>query len=433
MSTAALNDIGVALQSVLYYVAACSTIRKCAHRRRRQKEAVRARTEKAQIEMEQPGLYDHPLPFATNPHWEEEMRLGPGPPRRDRRKAEKPESKWAKMRSGTEHMLEGGISDLPAEEEVDRIDTQSTIETEEVEGWNRSRYQREDEELWGHDVNHPARVENAIGHPRSFAKGSTIGLVGASRAPGDRTEKYHYTVRCPPVNELHPPVVSSPPTNGGQMKWMLQPPPNAKIMEGKQRANRSRAGTGGSSQKEAALSKRSAQGSISRKRQSSSQRSRRSRATQRETGVYDFGDELVDGSSEASYKKRRPPPIPISEDRRSSSTPPRHASSDARPPLKTLASSPLVVNASNASAMYATHIQSKPFRDLLTPSNVLNSKTVGDGRRQSNHDREGSVVSVAKDEVSVPTLESLFPYTFRFPDPEIERGDVLRQRWSMDI
>jgi len=46
------------------------------------------------------------------------------------------------------------------------------------------------------------------------------------------------------VNDLHPPVVSTAPRSRLETQWMLQPPPRAKVMAGKERASRDRSGTG---------------------------------------------------------------------------------------------------------------------------------------------------------------------------------------------
>ena len=78
-------SIMVAIQSCIYYYAACSPCNKCLNRRKRRQEAVREKKLKAEIEDQQPGLYRHPSPFSTNIYWQEEMLLGPGPPHRKKR------------------------------------------------------------------------------------------------------------------------------------------------------------------------------------------------------------------------------------------------------------------------------------------------------------------------------------------------------------
>lgn len=54
----------------------------------------------------------------------------------------------------------------------------------------------------------------------------------------------YYVGRNPPVNDLHPPIVTTTPYDTESMKWMLQPPPAVSIMNGKEKPscekNRSR-------------------------------------------------------------------------------------------------------------------------------------------------------------------------------------------------
>lgn len=211
-------------QSAVFYYLSCAPCTKLAYQRRRRKANQRAKVEKAATEMEQ-GLYQHPSPFSTNIYWREEMVLGPGPPQkkgnRDRDKHKTESSRG--LRSGG-----AGSSSLTGTSSADTVVVDEAGEQEEQErrsgeGWNRTRYQREDEILWG------IGGESASGRDRS----STTGSRGN-----------YYVARNPAVNDLHPPVVSTQPTHRSETKWMLQPPPSAKIMEGKVKASRSRSGSG---------------------------------------------------------------------------------------------------------------------------------------------------------------------------------------------
>lgn len=155
------------------------------------------------------------------------MTLGPGPPQkkgnRDRDKGKAESSR--RLRSGGT-----GSSALTGTSSADTIveDENGNHEVRHArrsgEGWNRQRYQREDEILWGVD-------------------GDTSEVISRS---GSASGSY-YVARNPAVNDLHPPVVSTQPTHRSETQWMLQPPPRARIMEGKERATRSRSGSGVSS------------------------------------------------------------------------------------------------------------------------------------------------------------------------------------------
>lgn len=80
-------------------------------------------------------------------------------------------------------------------------------------------------------------------------KGKPTGMSPVSRSASGNAS--YYQARNPAVNDLHPPVVSTQPTHRSETQWMLQPPPKAKIMEGKEKTNspnrsRSRSGSGAS-------------------------------------------------------------------------------------------------------------------------------------------------------------------------------------------
>ncbi|KAL9007513.1 MAG: hypothetical protein Q9173_007236, partial [Seirophora scorigena] len=219
LSTSNMSWFWRGFQSAVFYYVSCAPCTQMAYRRRRRKGAARSKNGE---EMDQ-SLYPHPSPFTTNIYWREEMALGPGPPqkKRDREKERQQRSKGSHRDLMTGNSNDTGTSS--ADTMVATSPLQGVAEMEQErrseEGWNRRRYQREDESLWGLDDG------SEDGHPF--------------------TETY-CTARNPEVNDLHPPVVSTQPTHRSETKWMLQPPPSAKVMEGKERALRSRSGSGGS-------------------------------------------------------------------------------------------------------------------------------------------------------------------------------------------
>lgn len=175
--------------------------------------------------------------------------MGPGPPK------QKGESKNASQRAlntagqGSSYAGSTAMSSEPPSSPTN-VTESSRISGD---GWNRKRYQREDEALWGHDISGPGqRIMDAIARAGSSA-GRLLDL-GLSRNGPLREEESpspsnYYLAKNPPVNDLHPPVVSTAPSNRDETRWMLQPPPAAKIMEGKERVNRSRASSNGSSRR----------------------------------------------------------------------------------------------------------------------------------------------------------------------------------------
>ncbi|KAH8591677.1 hypothetical protein B0O99DRAFT_663594 [Bisporella sp. PMI_857] len=257
-------SLPVAIQSVLYYILSCSTCNKVIHRHKAKAQAQKDRIEKHRIETEQPGLYRHPSPFRTNPYWESEIAMGPNPVRKSK---PKPESNSESLRAlntagqGSSIASSRALSTEPPS-------SPSAIEGSRIsgEGWNRKLYQRENELLWGIDTPGPRqRLKDAINKASSTAGRLFEGrlsvfaddIEGSSDSEdGNEDNIGAYSVgKNPPINDLHPPVVTTIPTNKAEMSWMLQPPPSAKVMEGKERVSsvRSRADsnisnrTGGSS------------------------------------------------------------------------------------------------------------------------------------------------------------------------------------------
>ncbi|QSZ30412.1 hypothetical protein DSL72_004935 [Monilinia vaccinii-corymbosi] len=243
-------SIDVALQSVAFYVLSCSTCAKISHRRKAKAQAKRERVEKHALETEQPGLYRHPSPFSTNPYWAEEIMMGPGPPNKKGDKKDKNGSQRGinTAGQGSSYASSTGMSTDPGSsptvvEEGSRISG---------DGWNRKRYQREDEELWGRDTHGPGhRIMDAITRASESA-GRMFGVDGrpSSTHGSDGNPESYYIARNPPVNDLHPPIVSTAPRSREETRWMIQPPPSAKVMEGKERvSSRNRAGSRGSSRR----------------------------------------------------------------------------------------------------------------------------------------------------------------------------------------
>jgi len=107
-------------------------------------------------------------------------------------------------------------------------------------GWNKKRYHRPDEEVLEEIEEHDSRQGPVR---QDITMGSSIGISGwATSKPAPA----YYTARCPPVNDLHPPVVSTLPTSRSDREWMKAKPPSAAFMEGKKGItdlNRNKSGT----------------------------------------------------------------------------------------------------------------------------------------------------------------------------------------------
>ncbi|KAI4193039.1 MAG: hypothetical protein LQ346_004028 [Caloplaca aetnensis] len=434
-----------------------------AYRRRRRKGAARSKSERQMGE----GLYPHPSPFSTNIYWREEMALGPGPPlkKKDREKGRQQRARGGGTEPGSSRDLVTGNSTGTGTSSADTVVASSSLRgTAEVEqgrqsedGWNRRRYQREDEFLWGFDT-------------------------GSEDGHAFRNE--YCTVRNPEVNDLHPPVVSTAPTHRSETRWMVQPPPSAKVMEGKERANRSRSGSGGSNgssrRGELGLGRQIGERMVEEKRRKgkttepTAVSAAMSRATSAESATSNMatsgqrhdrhgappparilGNTVFSSSSSAEAKS---PPLKIPTNEQS----PRIFTTAAaiRPPLQTIVSSTFISPAVSASASPPAlppaapgtkpALQLRPpllqttsnsslrmLQELVSPSTVLKSlpPSATDQVKSPPPDDDND----DEEELEIPEVESLWPPLLS--DSSGSRGDVIgvevggsrRERWSCDI
>lgn len=430
-------SLDVALQSVAFYVLSCSTCAKINHRRKAKIQAKRERAEKHELETEQPGLYRHPSPFSTNPYWTEEIMMGPGPPKK---KGDKSESKNASQRAlntagqGSSYASSGAMSTTDAGSSPTAATEGSRLSGE---GWNLKRYQREDEALWGHDTHGPGqRIMDAIAKA-----GSTAGRLiesrlsrGGSGPVEEENPGTYYLAKNPPVNDLHPPVVSTQPASRDETRWMLQPPPPAKVMEGKERVNRNRAGSNGSSRKGGDTTPLSRQvtgrlvdaklqrGETMPSREDSGSKTPSSRRPRGQRHERSRSQSLESsGSSEGGItRKRKPPPISVSTDGASSRDKAVHipipsersemGEKPARPLLTTIiSSSNIVPTVSSGNGHLA-------LQELPHPSSnsAVNSRAPSPSNPLSRLSP-----SVNAMPASIPSVDSKFPgaSTFKFPPP----------------
>lgn len=267
----------VAAQSALFYFLACTPCNQLQHQHKTRRQARKDKEMKERIVMEQPHLYMHPDPFHTNPYWDEEIRMGPSLPKK--RKNSDAASKSTSQRRLTAASRDGGrpsigtgssvvvsMSDMASsiasprpstspvplpglgstptmvpEEDPTSPTLSKTVSISTSADWNMKRYQREDEELWGSEPSWSGhKLMDAIKQA-----GTSAGRYMESKLRSERhvTEEdrynFYFTPRNPPVNDYHPPVVSSKPAHKDALRWMLQPPPPAKVMEGKVPVTRS--------------------------------------------------------------------------------------------------------------------------------------------------------------------------------------------------
>ena len=224
----------VAFQSAVFYFLACTPCAKVRHRQKVKEQAKKEKEEKNRLETTQPGLYQHPLPFNTNPYWQEEISIGPSLPKK---------SATSKNSSQRGLASSGKDSEAPSVSECTNVgDTptnfgDSSTAIPEDDGlsadWNRRKgYQREDEELWGQWSGH--KLKDAFSKARDSAGRLIESKLGFEKEVTEyERQEFYFSPKNPPVNDYHPPVVSSKAPHKDAHRWMLQPPPSAKVMEGK--------------------------------------------------------------------------------------------------------------------------------------------------------------------------------------------------------
>jgi hypothetical protein len=202
-------------QSAVFYYVTCTPCAEAAYRRKRRREAVRSKREQAQCQelvTDQPTIFPQPTPFSTNEGWSDEIALGPGPParrgHRNQRSANRIDETMQLPRLSA-------TSSVAFSDDISHKKDKSGLMSPLGDRWHFMRYQREDERLWGDE-----------------AKGSSIGIFGRGRAEDASNPRRYYIAKVPPVNDLHPPIVSVP-TSRAETRWMLQPPPSARAMAGK--------------------------------------------------------------------------------------------------------------------------------------------------------------------------------------------------------
>ncbi|KAK0387576.1 hypothetical protein NLU13_3822 [Sarocladium strictum] len=239
-------SLPIAFRSAVFYFVACTPCAKVRHRQKARDKAKKERLEKERLEKDQPDRYHHPSPFNTNPHWQEEIDLGPSLPKKS---ASKNSSQRGLTSSCTDTSTQNGMSDHHSHAGGSRMhvgDGTVTTGDEDEDGklsddWNRRRgYQREDEELWGQWSGN--KIMDAFSKAKDSAGRLIDATLGIDKEMTEVSEQarrdFYFSPKNPPVNDYHPPVVSSKAPVKDAHRWMLQPPPPAKVMEGKVPVNR---------------------------------------------------------------------------------------------------------------------------------------------------------------------------------------------------
>ncbi|KAH9904173.1 hypothetical protein F4778DRAFT_85218 [Xylariomycetidae sp. FL2044] len=239
----------VAVQSAIFYLVSCAPCLQARHHQQSKIRAKKERDEKVRLQAEYPGSYQHPDPFNTNPYWSEEIMMGPHTKTKKYTGGTSKDTGQRGLNSADkEHASVAGSSvgigspNPGSSPTVVADDGKLSFSTTLSDDWNRKRYQREDEELWGHELYRTGhKLMDAIKHAGSSAGRLLEVSLGMEPKPitEEDRQKFYFAPRNPPVNDYHPPIVRQVPLHRDGHMWMLQPPPAAKVMEGKVPVSRS--------------------------------------------------------------------------------------------------------------------------------------------------------------------------------------------------
>ena len=411
-------------QSAIFYYISCAPCTKLNYRRKRRKQLKREKSEKALHEAEE-GFRHHPSPFSTNPYWTEEIELGPGPPQKkaNRDGKGKPKDGRGLRTGGVGSSTDTGTSNADT---IVGEDGGAKIKGS-GEGWNKRRYQREDEILWG----------------KEEEEDKQSGISPISRSASGNAN--YYQARNPAVNDLHPPVVSTQPTHPSEIQWMLQPPPRARIMEGKERANtpnRSRSGSGVSKDSRASGKKPESLGRQVGERLVESKLKRgddpttasSSVAMSRVSSAKSTASSMKPAQGQSHDRDLKTPPTATSITSEPSHPPPPAA----RPPLSTVPSAslpqnpkdrlahlrPLLIPTNSASSLHV-------LQELVAPAGQLNKTTTAAMPEMATSVKLPPASQQEDKDLRLPEVKSWFPENgWGFPAQEDREP---RQRWSMEI
>lgn len=210
--------------AIFYYVALiCSPCSDVRGKKKRKQEARENRRERELLQEAHPHLYRHPSPSSTNPYWQADIALGPSIVR-GKRKGNNGNGDGSRGRKAGRYTANDSAD--PSSVDLAR---QKSLVGRNDRNWNTRLYQREDEELWG-------------GSTSNFG-GSIYG--DTLRRPPTAHTNSSSMYRNPPINEMHPATVTTV-NSREEVMWMLQPPPVAEVMSGKERVPRSRSDSGAS-------------------------------------------------------------------------------------------------------------------------------------------------------------------------------------------
>ena len=228
------------IQSAIFYYLSCAPCAEARYRKKRKQEAVRGRADREALEAEMPNLYRHPSPSSTNPHWQAEIAAGPTLSNRGKRKNTTNTSLGNGGGGGSRGALKTSMTEGSGESNIpSSVDLSSNRESRDGRydsKCNFQQYQRADEEL----------SERLASRSTLASAVSEITRPPRARTRSSEADRSYRSYRNPAINDLHP-AIATKVDSREEARWMMQPPPHADYMSGKERSLRSRSDSGGSS------------------------------------------------------------------------------------------------------------------------------------------------------------------------------------------
>lgn len=211
------------IQSAIFYYLSCAPCADYRYRKRRKQEAQRDRADRDALEAHMPGLYRHPSPSSTNPYWQAEIDAGPIPSRTKKKVAES-------QRGGKPGTAQSG-GGSPGASSVSLNAAKGGAQGSDSGRAGFGPYQREDETLWG------SQASGLDFRTQARRTGSSSDSL-PTRPPKAKLRdafgrpNYQHT-RNAAINDLHPPTTRKV-NSREEVLWMLQPPPVADVMSGRE-------------------------------------------------------------------------------------------------------------------------------------------------------------------------------------------------------
>lgn len=230
------------IQSVIFFYVSCAPCVATRDRKKRKQDAVRGRADREALAAEMPGMYRHPSPSSTNPYWQSEIAAGPVLVSRGKKKTATNAAVGSHRNLKTSMTQRSNESNPPSS--VDLSLNGGSRDGRTDSKIHFQQFQREDEEA-------PLGLSSMEG----LASSSTLdGSLSGSRITRPQrahiimtdAEKSHANHRNPQINDLHPATVTNI-SSREEARWLMQPPPSADFMSGKDCTGRSRSDSGGSS------------------------------------------------------------------------------------------------------------------------------------------------------------------------------------------